>query len=94
MAETERPETKEQRATRLLGQFKADVLRLALADPYGDVGYVVIVGLLDVAEGLMRRNLRHDPAPLPILLTRIDDLRANVLRVGSPPVVMTPTQQH
>lgn len=73
-------ETDEQRATRLLDQFKADVARLALSDLYARSPHVVITGLLEVAAGLMRRGLRLEPAALPVLLSQIDHMRAIVQR--------------
>lgn len=72
----------EERARQLLVRFKADLLELAQRGDYGDYGFVVIAGLLDVAEGLARRTVRAHPTALPDFLERLDALRTHVADVG------------
>ncbi len=88
--DVERALTDDERGVQLLVAFKRDLQRLALSADYGERGYVVIVGLLEVAEGLIRRSLHADPAPLPVLLSLLDGMRARVeasVPPSGPPVM-------
>jgi hypothetical protein len=83
MAETEAT-TDEEVATKLLEQFKLDLLKLALRDDYQARPHVVITGLLDIATVLMHNGVQLEPAALPVLLIQIDRVRATVLRADRP----------
>ncbi len=70
--------TDEERGKELLAQFKQDLQQLAMQGEYGQRAGIVILGMLDVVEVLIRRAVRVDPELLPGLLTRISDMNLRV----------------
>jgi len=82
--QTDEPVTDEERATLLLLQFKSDLAWLYLRDEYRESTHVVIQGLFDVGEALIRRAVRFEPEALPTVLAHLDHIRRNVIRAASP----------
>jgi hypothetical protein len=76
MAGTEHRESVEERARRLLVQFKGDLQALMQKDEYAEAGGVVLVGMVQVFTGMGRRAVRADPSalqPLQQALRGADD---------------------
>lgn len=84
-------ETDQQRAQRALVAFKAQLLPLMLREEFNGEVHAVVTGLLEVAEGLIRRGLREQPDALPVQLFQLDLMRERIIAAatGTTPIGST-----